>query len=674
MAPLTVAGKSAFLSSRTERVLSNSAAEFVEVRAGREICRRATGGLLNIVDEQEIVKITDEGNEEALEVTIEAPKFVRETDRFVPKDEAPNLAACYKESIEMRMKFQETLKGFTTLLQSRKIFDKLKIEARDPADYDLEYVLKIASLVQEHKEGVDNTRTVKKFIQKCFRGVNRHKAALAGILAMVPDDMYGSVISGGFSLILAAVESHETLRVEIQSTLADIPRRLDNVKRLSEVNIKSLELHHCADQLFLSIYIVLERIIDKLSMNWVEKGVKKIKGHGDSIKEAIESVGEKVTEFQEQVNICAQLRLGRIEDGVQSIQMQLSDIEKGLSLTEPSYEQITSHIYTSLYKLLTSGPDFELVTDTSTNRFRFVRITQQDTAQIPNLSQGKLEMASPTPSSSSKRDGSIVFSLDEARNLADTWFAALDSFDPSPGKQIDQCLAGFEEFSLKEKDRVQWIMASGEIQNWLTLMESNILDVRPDAAPRSCGLRRMDSLDDDISGPRAVYNSLNGQLLKFMLDKRPSANFSFIEHKKLMRKSKNKSRYAKELFRELVSALPEKDVVVVILDSFSRLGGTSKDEAKGDGIIKDLAVLVNEMPQLVIKVLVTDAMPDCSVKRLAHSTLYVPDDVDGWRNSINLDLLDIENLAMIDQLVKRQEQDSLVSEDWSDSSSDSSSI
>lgn len=102
----------------------------------------------------------------------------------------------------MMEKFQETLKRFTKTLQERKIFKDLKIECRDPADYDLAYVLHIAELVQEHKEGSENTRTVKDFIRKCYRGANKHKNTITALLSMVPTDAYGSIISGGFSLIL----------------------------------------------------------------------------------------------------------------------------------------------------------------------------------------------------------------------------------------------------------------------------------------------------------------------------------------------------------------------------------------------------------------------------------------------------------------------------------------
>lgn len=67
------------------------------------------------------------------------------------------------------------------------------------------------------------------------------------------------------------MEEHENLRKDIQAALADIPRKLNNVHRLSDVHVQSLALHSCADSVFLSIFIVLERIINKLSMSFTGK-------------------------------------------------------------------------------------------------------------------------------------------------------------------------------------------------------------------------------------------------------------------------------------------------------------------------------------------------------------------------------------------------------------------
>lgn len=103
----------------------------------------------------------------------------------------------------MVIKFQATLTSFTKTLQSRKMFKNLQLEPRDPANYDLDYVLKVASMVQEHKEGLENTQTIKKFVRRCCKGAAENNTMLKGFLSMIPSDTYGSVLSGGLTLILA---------------------------------------------------------------------------------------------------------------------------------------------------------------------------------------------------------------------------------------------------------------------------------------------------------------------------------------------------------------------------------------------------------------------------------------------------------------------------------------
>ncbi|KAH6962420.1 hypothetical protein BKA56DRAFT_174357 [Ilyonectria sp. MPI-CAGE-AT-0026] len=678
---------------RPARVLSNIAAEFVEVKAGREICRRATGTLVEAVDGQPSSnRITDIGDgdddeEEETGATIPSPKFVSPLDRFRPEDEAQSEAQYYEKSAKMMEKFQETLKRFTKTLQQRKVFNDLKIEYRDPADYDLAYVLSIAELIQEHNEGSENTRTVKKFIRKCFRGATKHKSTITALLSMVPSDAYGSVISGGFSLILVAVESHQAQRLEMQAALADIPGKLYEVQRLSKVHRKSPELHQRADELFLSFFVVLERIIEKVSCSWREK-IKRNKDKGGDIQEAVDAMRETAKQFQVEVDICTQYRLGRMEESNYRIEAGNSRIEKCLAelmagdnmkdpqLAEKIIKEMTCRVMDAAYSFFTSNPNFDPKTGTMTRR-------------------SSMAIAAP------KRTGSII-SIELMEQLIDSWLSGLDDFDPMPENQISECMSGISNLTLEERDRVQWIMASDVLNDWLKLTESQVLNVRAETAPLElvnalsftaatlaftiekttnyavlsffCGLRRNDSRANVDSGPKAILKSLNGQLLKFMMKKRPTSDLSFLKNERLMKKSRGRSKYAKELFRKLLEALPENDVVFVILDSFSRLGGPDKDAAKGDELVEELSALVIEMP-LVIKVLVTDALPSCPIKDSAHLTLDVPDDVDGWHNDIDLTALEQKKIAVIDEFRLRQEKGYFSSqeEESSDSSSDSDS-
>lgn len=102
----------------------------------------------------------------------------------------------------MLAQFRQTLESFTHTLQFRGIFTRLGIEPCDPAKCDIHYVLKVAKTIREHKEGSKDTRSIKRFMERCSKRAAANKATISALLSMVPNDIY-SVISGGFSLILA---------------------------------------------------------------------------------------------------------------------------------------------------------------------------------------------------------------------------------------------------------------------------------------------------------------------------------------------------------------------------------------------------------------------------------------------------------------------------------------
>lgn len=313
-----------------------------------------------------------------------------------------------------------------------------------------------------------------------------------------------------------------------------------------------------------------------------------------------------------------------------------------------------------------------------------------------NLDRREIEMPPSTAIIDRRISGNAALSREKTDEFIDRWFSGLGAFDPMPEKQISECLTGLAGLDLDERDKVQWIIASEPLTAWLTSSESQILHIQAETAPFAlvnalsfsaatlaftltkttnfavlsffCGLRRNDSRENADSGPKAIYKSLNGQLLRYIQNKRQMADLSFLEQKKVMRLSRDRSKYAKQLFRELLGALDENDVVVVILDSFSRLGEVDADKGNGDEVIEELAKLIKELPQLVIKVLVTDAMPSCSIRELANLKLHVPDKVDGWRNDINMRTFDQQTVAIVEQFRSREE------EGYSSSEEDDSSV
>jgi hypothetical protein len=230
--------------------LTNSAAEFVENRAGREALMQ-----LGDVHAKDLQNTTE---------------FIPEIDQFARKGVVFDPAKYYEESEKSMVKFQQTLERLTTVLKTRNVDKELQIDAiKSPSDpgFNLEYVLTITNKLQEGRENALYAKTCKGFIRRCYRKAERHlqKDSVEGILSLIPNDMYGSAISGGFTLILAAVEKHASQRETIQKWLATIPETLDGCQRLADLHRTSPRLHEHLNQVLVAVFFVLERIVDSLS-------------------------------------------------------------------------------------------------------------------------------------------------------------------------------------------------------------------------------------------------------------------------------------------------------------------------------------------------------------------------------------------------------------------------
>lgn len=57
----------------------------------------------------------------------------------------------------------------------------------------------------------------------------------------------------------------------MQGALADIPRKLDKISRITHIQIQRDQLHLRADEVLVVTFIVLERLIDRLSRTWQGK-------------------------------------------------------------------------------------------------------------------------------------------------------------------------------------------------------------------------------------------------------------------------------------------------------------------------------------------------------------------------------------------------------------------
>ena len=109
----------------------------------------------------------------------------------------------YEESAKTKEVFCASLKNLAVLLKERKVDQQLNITIKDPNEFSMEYILEVINKIEQGKDTEGRTKACKNFVRRCHRKMEDNKAVVDGILAMVPTDIYGSVLSGGITLILA---------------------------------------------------------------------------------------------------------------------------------------------------------------------------------------------------------------------------------------------------------------------------------------------------------------------------------------------------------------------------------------------------------------------------------------------------------------------------------------
>lgn len=106
----------------------------------------------------------------------------------------------YETSAKTLEDFKKTLELFKTTLRQNKVGEKLNIELKD--QYCFEDVVDIATRLKDGNEGDNSVSTCMTKIKKAFRSIGKRKGILANLLSFAPNDSYGIIFCGGFTVIL----------------------------------------------------------------------------------------------------------------------------------------------------------------------------------------------------------------------------------------------------------------------------------------------------------------------------------------------------------------------------------------------------------------------------------------------------------------------------------------
>jgi hypothetical protein len=106
-------------------------------------------------------------------------------------------------------------------------------------------------------------------------------------------------------------------------------------------------------------------------------------------------------------------------------------------------------------------------------------------------------------------------------------------------------------------------------------------------------------------------------------------------------------------------------VVFILIDSFSRVSGSDED---GKKLLARITELGDVVENLVFKVLVTDLLPRSVIDKVEHITLQLPDNVDGGKRGLDVELFQRENALAFQRIYERQQdlEDRLFDDESSD--------
>ncbi|KAJ5690904.1 hypothetical protein N7462_005296 [Penicillium macrosclerotiorum] len=588
-------------------------------------------------------------------------------------------------------------------------------QIRDLDAWDMNYMLQLTGhLIRDEGPGNENLRICRQFIRKCTGAAVKQKDVVKNLVNIVPT--YGPAIAAGFTLVLTALEEHESLRNSIHAALADIPKKLNAVQRLSEVHVESLKLHACKDQVLLRIIMVLHSILDRLSRSNKDKVLSKFGSDAPDIPKTLKNMDEAVAEYLSEADICAQIRMGRIEEGnirlnnkvdilerrldgytndtISSIGRVEKAIEEFLPLSSmgkiektieevlqrgqhnhPNEKQMEITLYNVLYRLFASCPQFSAI-DGTVNKENIGTIFSGRFE--PSLSYEKEAVFTPPPP---------YFLLSENKRQVDAWMAAFPNYDPASDAQVVDNLSQMGGFDIDEQDQMQYLLNDPSLGSWLGSVQSSTLEITAETAPDNlinpisatsamlvllmkssstahcrwavmsffCGSRRLTTNPSSLECPIDILHCLIGQLVHFILEENLDVNLASVLTKREFRPSRvrEKPGRAMRLLEEILILLPERQVVILILDSLSRLSGNTHEVEK---IIKRLNDTARKQTHLIIKLLVTDPLPNCQIDELANMTVHLPDHVDGWQCGVRRDVVEKETRAAIERFRQNRER------------------
>ncbi|KAI0023982.1 hypothetical protein F4780DRAFT_798216 [Xylariomycetidae sp. FL0641] len=263
----------------------------------------------------------------------------------------------FQESYQRMNGVKVQLQNLGNSLRSKKGIRDLNIIIKEPHQFTPKDAVDIAQRVQNAHERLDTAGRCNKYLRTCARWIGDNASGLEKFLKFIPDSPYSSIVYGTFGMVLAAAAVLSTARENLYQALQRIPDDMENIICSVTINSWSCELLKSANDVYSSMFIVLEDIIDSLLKSPARKFASAaVKGHGYSrqLDQDLLAFGEQLDVFRRKAAFCDSMK---IDVGTKGI-LKLKADEKA---HHEAMKAEISNVHEEVKRMRNSIPRFEEV-------------------------------------------------------------------------------------------------------------------------------------------------------------------------------------------------------------------------------------------------------------------------------------------------------------------------
>ncbi|KAL8650777.1 MAG: hypothetical protein Q9226_005001 [Calogaya cf. arnoldii] len=481
------------------------------------------------------------------------------------------------------------------LLASIKAYKKQDKDHSHPhlgiiSDWDWQAVMD-EILKAERSIDVEGSEGILGAIRKCARKLGKSGEAFIYWLKMLPDDAYGSIICGGFQLIIKAAVRHRVLCERVLDALAAIPEAIREAKFAKE-QYESEELEGRIADLYQSISQCLHRILEFYKrrspgrfskMIWkATKAIAKGPDYGSEIELDIQAVKDSAKLVKNEEQRCHQLLTARIEMKQDCLTLQNADFK---DLATENVEivknvQETLNILKNMYASASCALKDDRITQEEKHQ-QEREPTPRYSSQVNRAWERISQAVTPEPV---RREGPSIQQL----------VHVLGTSPKTIAQDLQWIFQDSRSFSVSRKAQASLLMANQKFREWFTSAKCYCLFAQGDISDNSpvsalslvsglliqtshswttalpllytCGLHT-DQRRDAHPNAKGMLQSLIVQLL--LAPQYQNSSLDFVDHALFGNLQNTDLPALCAVFEGLLHQLPQKAIVVLVVDGVS---------------------------------------------------------------------------------------------------------